>query len=569
MNLCTMEPMRKPRLNRSRAPFTEAGALRLFVRGDSMLSNWIDSLAILASRVDSRSSAPTSYVLRGENVARVRFAGRSIGASFVLHLSILAVLIYLPQAIPAKALPLSSTSLRAERIYYRVPPLDPARMPQLSPAGAGGRPGSGSIPDRVPALGSNALHPNMTIVSHPARPDNFRQTIYQRSSPPDLRIPIELKLPNVVLGNPSEAPKPLMKVDPNNAKPMQTNRQIAPEAAPTVAAEAPNSPLTTYLDPSSSQPRLAIPLASAAKPTIKTGNGGPTGEASGGVAEPGDGADLLVVGVDPAPAGSVLALGPGNRWGEFSISPAGGQPGSPGGVPGGVVGGGSGGNGAGGNGSTGVGPGGGGGGGKGGTPGPVSIAGPGASGATGGGALDPATLMSMVYPVTTPSLNVRKNGLVISAGPIGGGGLNVYGALNCGKIYSIFLPMPDKSWSIQYCDKSASTQKVPSESRTTVVHLDSPLMPPDFDPDFRFDFKRLPVPIEKSHRAIVLKGAIAVDGTVQHLIVYQGVVPEMDEAARIAFGRWRFKPAMRDGKPVEVEILVGIPPRAGEDRVNR
>lgn len=569
MNLCTIESVGKLQSSGSRAPFTEAGALRLFVRSDSLFSNWRDSLAVLASRVAPHPRIPTSYFLRGANVARVRLPGRSLGASFMLHLSLLAIVVYLPQTIPAKASPLRSTPLRVERIYYRVPQLDPSRIPQFSPIGPGGRPGSGSIPDRLPALGSTASHPNMTIVSHPAHPDNFRQTIYQRSSPPDLRIPVELKLPNVVLGNPSEPPKPLMKVDPSNAKPMQTNRQIAPEAAPTVAAEAPKSSLTTYLDPSSSQPRLAIPLASAAKPTIKTGNGGPTSETSGGVAEPGDGADLLVLGVDPAPAGSVVELGPGNRWGEFSISPAGGQPGSPGGVPGGVVGGGSGGNGAGGDGSTGVGPGGGGGGGKGGTPGPVSIAGAAASRATGGGALDPAILMSMVYPVTAPPINVRKNGLVIAAGPIGGGGLNVYGALNCGKIYSIFLPMPAKSWSLQYCDKSATNQNVPSESRTTMIHLDSPLIPPDFDPDHRFDFKRVPVPIEKLHRAIVLKGTIAVDGTVQHLVVYQGVVPEMDEAARIAFSRWRFKPAMKDGKPVEVDILVGIPPRTGEDRINR
>jgi hypothetical protein len=33
----------------------------------------------------------------------------------------------------------------------------------------------------------------------------------------------------------------------------------------------------------------------------------------------------------------------------------------------------------------------------------------------------------------------------------------------------------------------------------------------------------------------------------------------MDEAARIAFSRWKFKPAMRDGQPVSVEILIGIP----------
>ena len=33
----------------------------------------------------------------------------------------------------------------------------------------------------------------------------------------------------------------------------------------------------------------------------------------------------------------------------------------------------------------------------------------------------------------------------------------------------------------------------------------------------------------------------------------------MDEAARVAFSQWKFKPAVRDGKPVAVEILVGVP----------
>jgi TonB family protein len=75
--------------------------------------------------------------------------------------------------------------------------------------------------------------------------------------------------------------------------------------------------------------------------------------------------------------------------------------------------------------------------------------------------------------------------------------------------------------------------------------------------------------VEKSHRAIVLKGVIAVDGSVQQLVVYQGVTTEMDEAARLAFSRWQFKPAMKDGKPIEVQILVGIPPVTGEDHVNR
>ena len=282
---------------------------------------WWDSLKALCSGGKPSGLKNFGY-LRHSDVARSQLAGRSLSVSFLLHCSLIVLLIYLPQALPTKAMAFDSAPQKRERIYYRVPLLDASQaLPRIAPAGPGARPGTGSKPNQLPALGSTAARSNLTVVSKPAVPDNTRQTIYQRSSPPDLRIRVELKLPNIVLGNPSEAPKPLMKVDPNTAKPMQTIRQIAPEAAPTIAAEAPKSPLTTYLDPSSSQPRLAIPLAGTARPAMKTGNGGATGAASGGVAAPGDGADLLVVGVDPAPAGSVIELGPGNRWGEFSISP--------------------------------------------------------------------------------------------------------------------------------------------------------------------------------------------------------------------------------------------------------
>jgi len=53
------------------------------------------------------------------------------------------------------------------------------------------------------------------------------------------------------------------------------------------------------------------------------------------------------------------------------------------------------------------------------------------------------------------------------------------------------------------------------------------------------------------------------DGTISDLQVYQGIVPQMDEAARLAFSRWKFRPAQRGGKPVPVEILIGISPEGG------
>ena len=82
-------------------------------------------------------------------------------------------------------------------------------------------------------------------------------------------------------------------------------------------------------------------------------------------------------------------------------------------------------------------------------------------------------------------------------------------------------------------------------------------MPPDAET--RFDFKRLPVPFEKKNKPIVLKGVIKEDGTVADLKVYQGIVPEMDEAARVAFSKFKFKPAIREGKTVPVDVLVGVP----------
>jgi hypothetical protein len=561
MSLGTIERSGKATSSSSRELFTERGALRIFVRGDSFFANWRDSVVALATPAAPPSSLPTKYFLRGAPATRVNFDGRPVAASFLLHCSLVALVIYLPLVVPAETSSMFPIPAHAEIIYYRIPRLDTVKMPRLAPTGPGGRPGSGSVSVNIPALGSAAPHLSMTIVSKPVHPDNVRQTIYHPSSPPDLKINTDQNLPNIVLAHP---PEPLKaQVDLTLARPTQANRQISAMAAPAVNVISENT-VTTLLKPSNTQPRLAIPLTGGGAPIRRYSDD--TGSVAG---EPSaDAPDLIVLGVDSADSITQLSLPGGNRWGEFSIAPPSGTLGSPGGDPRGAVGGGSGGGTLGGDGSsTGVGFGARGGGGNSATPAPVSIAGSGARGPS-AGLLDPSLPINMVYAVAASAINVRNSALVISAGPIGGGGLNLYGALKCGKVYSIFLPMPGKNWSLQYCDKSASTEKVASEGGITVVHLDTPLVPPDLDLGHRFNFKRISVPPEKSHRTIILKGVIAVDGTVQNLIVYQGVVSAMDEAARIAFSRWHFKPALKDGKPVEVEVLVGIPPLAEDDRIS-
>src|SRR5271157_2557426 len=119
MGISAIQCTATPSLRRVRAPFTERGALRVFVRNDSLFFNFWDSVRALVAPSARKSGFPSNYFLRGADVARVRVAGRHISASFFLHCSLIGLLIYLPHAIPAQAVPLSSTRIRAEKIYYR------------------------------------------------------------------------------------------------------------------------------------------------------------------------------------------------------------------------------------------------------------------------------------------------------------------------------------------------------------------------------------------------------------------------------------------------------------------
>ena len=69
----------------------------------------------------------------------------------------------------------------------------------------------------------------------------------------------------------------------------------------------------------------------------------------------------------------------------------------------------------------------------------------------------------------------------------------------------------------------------------------------------------LPLPFEKLHKFVILKGRIREDGKVADLEIFHGLSGEMDAAAKLAFSQWTFKPAVKAGKPVSIDILVGIP----------
>jgi hypothetical protein len=523
-------------------------------------TSWWARLGAIFSRYPAHLKLISNKLFCDVPVCPRRFAGKQMAASIVFHACAFLLLPYLLRYLPTPVAQ-ASTSVAYEHqvIYYHL--TDPVRRmktPTIQPSGPGSTPGSGTLPE-PPVRGASASQAAFFAVSRPRTPDNNHQTILQPLTQPDLKMNVDLKLPNLLLPKP-QAPKAPLQFNPKSVKPLQHATREVVTVAPTLAAANIQQPLTDALLATNDRPKLAVPLGAPPAPNMPSReNGGsanvaaPEFEASG---SPGQG--LLILGTNPGTSADMVALPPGNRYGEFSIAPGGSGTGAPGGQPGGSPNGGTGGGVGGGNESTGVGTGkSGGGGGNSGVPGIVSIRGTDGAGENLGSA-EPEHLASMVFALPKIS-GPRHNALLVAAGPMGGGGLDVYGALRCGKIFTVFLPAAGKGWTLQFCqtpEPAAAAAPAP-KVYANAVRMEAALVPPEAET--RFEFKRTPLPFEKLHKYVILKGRIDEDGKVMDLKVFQGLSAEMDAAAKLAFSQWTFKPAMKADKAVSVDILVGIP----------
>jgi protein TonB len=61
---------------------------------------------------------------------------------------------------------------------------------------------------------------------------------------------------------------------------------------------------------------------------------------------------------------------------------------------------------------------------------------------------------------------------------------------------------------------------------------------------------------------VILYAIIRADGSVDSVQLVRGVDPELDRNAMQALSRWKFRPALRNNQPVELEALVRIPFRS-------
>jgi Gram-negative bacterial TonB protein C-terminal len=529
------------------------------VTPDFFRTSWLARMGTILSRYPVHLTLISSKFFRDVPIRPRRFAGKQMAMSAVLHACAFLVLPFLLRYFPFQVTQAANIPANDQQVlYYTLAnPEHRLKAPTIRPPGPGSTPGSGTAPELPPVPGATASHGPLFAVSHPKIPDNDHQTILQPLTQPDLKMKADLKLPNLFLSKP-QAPKAPLQFNPNSVKPLQRSSREVTTVAPTLTAANVQQPLTDALLATNQNPRLAVPLGAPPAPNMPSNENGasanvgaPEFEASG---TPGQG--LLILGVNPGTSADMVALPPGNRYGQFSVEPGGNGTGAPGGQPGGSPNGGTGGGAGGGNESTGVGSGKtGGGGGETGTPGMVSVRGDGGTSESLGN-VEPELVASMVFAM--PKISGPRHGaLMVAAGPMGGGGLDVYGALRCGKIYTVFLPAAGKGWTLQFCQSSAPGAEPVTKAYANVVHMEQALVPPEAET--RFDFKRTPLPFEKLHKSVILKGRIGEDGKVSDLKVFHGLSDEMDAAAKLAFSQWTFKPAVKAGKPVSIDILVGIP----------
>ena len=121
------------------------------------------------------------------------------------------------------------------------------------------------------------------------------------------------------------------------------------------------------------------------------------------------------------------------------------------------------------------------------------------------------------------------------------------------KFYSMLLNMPNLnssggSWVIRFAELKAGNDK---------SELTAPEAVHKVDPAYPLELMKAQV-----EGTVALYAVIRSDGSVGNVRVLRSPDERLDEFARAALARWRFRPATRNGAAVDLEAVVLIPFRA-------
>ena len=111
------------------------------------------------------------------------------------------------------------------------------------------------------------------------------------------------------------------------------------------------------------------------------------------------------------------------------------------------------------------------------------------------------------------------------------------------------------SWVLSFAELNTGDSEPPDRySRPKPSDISSPVPVHKVDPSYPPELRN-----KKVEGDIVLYAVIRRDGSVDSIQVLEGVDPVLDSSAMRALAQWKFRPAERQGTPVELEAIVHIP----------
>ena len=411
--------------------------------------------------------------------------------------------------------------------------------------------------DQPPAQdGADAFHPRQTILSIPVRVTHPRQTLIQPAAP--MAPPkVEPELPNIVQWAGAPIPKLQPQLSPSSAAPRMRQRAANDAVAPEVANLEKNAgPLNiasspvVNLAPQMPMAPMAAAVAQSRHMRADPNSAAPDVGGGGGEAVL---RSVIALSATPAPPAPEVAVPQGNSAARVAISPAG-RPGMPGGTGSSETG--SGGRGGDGNG---VSAGGTGSGGVGSLPAAVSVSGANGHATTsGGGGLAATHPRTKLVLKPMGSLPERPEAVSPRKGPANLADLRPNEPpekIFSGKeVYTLDINLPNLtsasgSWILNFAQLEEASPI--GRPRGT---LSGPV------PVHKVDPKYPPATIrENIEGEVVLYAIIREDGSVDSIQLVRKLDSRLDTNAIQALAQWKFRPATRDGAPVDIEAVVHIP----------
>jgi TonB family protein len=426
------------------------------------------------------------------------------------------------------------------------------------------KPAARVVPEK-PLLtrGADAFHPRQRIFTDPVHPNHPRQTLINSLAPPE-PPKILPNLPNMVQLQQTAGPaRPRLQISEETLKKLRPKQRRVAKVVSAPLPDIPNAeqrPAEISLavqQNAPARPKLEINAGSAPRVAerARIGETGPAPDVGAAQvsAVNGSPATLIAISATPAPPAPPPVVPQGNLAARVSISPEGKTPGAPGGPASGAAAA-MGEADAGGKGNNSVG---------------VSISGGSPRGSNAVSGLGGTSKINAPAPrllVTRPEPNAGNDDPVERTAPPNFAmlppGAKPEQIFASKRVYTLHVNMPNLnsatgSWILNFSELRTS----PDAPRVISSDLIGPAPLKKIDPKY-------PPTLIKDHveGEVILYAVIRGDGSVDSIQLVRGIDEQLDANAMNALSQWKFRPASKQGVPVDLEAIVHIPFHAPVER---